>query len=53
VSYSDEDSDSLCECDGMDMKCTNPCHSRDWEGVEWGVDLTPWIYPFPKPAIMS
>jgi uncharacterized protein YxeA len=29
VSYSDEDSDSLCECDGMDMKCTNPCHSRD------------------------
>jgi uncharacterized protein YxeA len=24
-----EDIDSLCECDGMDVKCTNPCHSRD------------------------
>ena len=29
VSYSDEDLDSLCECDGMDMKCVNACHSRD------------------------
>ena len=24
-----EDVDSLCECDGMDMKCLNACHSRD------------------------
>ena len=24
-----EDIDSLCECDGMDVKCVNPCHSRD------------------------